>query len=865
MFEDAWLDASGQDRGRFARRARLVRRTAADLLTQAVLMRRDALLGDPRPALGRHRSGELHQSGGLDRVADLVRDTHYAARSLIRRPAVLSVALISLSLGSAVTVAVLSLAHALVVAPLDVDTERVYWVDETRQGSRSIPLGIDAIPYSRFQSYEDAVTPHFRAFAGDQFWTFSLASDQGAVSVTGYLVTSSYFALLGLTPTVGRFIRSDDETSVVLGFDVWQQRYGGDPGVVGRSIQIDSRPFTVVGVAPRDFHGTTHGLRSDLWIPIEAYGFDPEEEFDWLTVFGRLRPDVPLDVASAAIDALAQATPGPRATVRGAALVPLTGVPPDDRGLIVRFLTLLVATGLIVLLIASANVAGVLMTRGVSRSREVAIRRALGASRGRVTRLLLTETVLLFGVCGAVGLPLGALSLLLLERLSLPVGFDVAFDLAAEPGVLAVAMGIAAATGLAFGLVPALQASGRPVAPSLKQTTRGGSRHAGGWRLFVGGQIALSVLLLVAAGVSTRSVLNARDLDLGFDPADVVIGQVYLGPHGYFEEEGRALHRRMVDEILALPEVAAAGWSDGVLLGSSYGRYSTSVRAVPEDPDGDATSLAGVSYVDAGYLQSIRVPIRLGRGIEDGDRSGAPWVAVINQTLAERLWPGESALGHAVRSSGRDYEVVGVTGPGRYSSVAESESSFLFLSASQHYRQRMTLHVRSTLPPGETLGHMRRILLSIDPNIALRGPQRLTAAVGVTLFPQRFAATMIGLFGAIGLIFAATGIYGVMSFHVAQRTREIGVRVALGGRPTELILRIVRDGTSLAAVAVAVGFGAAALMSPLLQSLVIGVRPLDPATYGAVGILLVAVAAFGSFVPARRAARVDPVEALRSE
>ena len=459
----------------------------------------------------------------------------------------------------------------------------------------------------------------------------------------GYLVTASYFDLLGPVPAVGAFFQRDDEPSVVLGHDIWRRQYGGDPSVVGRTIYIDSRPFSVVGVAPAGFHGTTHGLRADLWIPVAAYDFDTGGGFDWLTVFGRTRPGVEQEVAAAAVDAVARTTPGVRATVRGAELVPLTGVPPDVRARMVGFLSLLVMTGVVVLIIASANVAGTLMTRAMSRRREVAIRRALGASRNRITRLFLTETFLLFAVCGLLGLPLGAIAVLYLETLSLPVGFDVAFDFASEPSVLVGGLGLAGITGLVFGLVPAVQAAGQPVAPSLKQTARGRSRHARGWRLFVGAQIALSVLLLVNAGVFARSVWHAQDLDLGFDHEDVVVGQVYLGPHGYTEDRGRSLHRTMLEHMLAVPGVEAAGWADGVLLGSSYGRYATSVRSGSGASSEEASTTTGVSYVDPGYLETLRIRPRAGRGFTGADRDGTPWVAVINETLADELWPGETS------------------------------------------------------------------------------------------------------------------------------------------------------------------------------------------------------------------------------
>lgn len=553
----------------------------------------------------------------------------------------------------------------------------------------------------------------------------------------------------------------------------------------------------------------------------------------------------------------------PQTRVRGADLVPLTGLPPGAPEVFSAFLALLVTAGVLVLLIAASNIVGMLLARGVARRREVSVRLALGAGRSRIVRQSVVETGVLFVAGGLAGVVLGSAVARFLQGVRIPLGLETAFDLSADPLVVVLALAGTAGVGLLFGLVPSIRAARGDIQSGLRLAVHG-APEGWGWRTFVRGQVALSVVLLVTAGLFIRSLREAAELDLGFEADDVVVAQVDLSPHGYGEERGRAFYRDLVEQARALPGVSAASLASTVLLGSTYGVSRNTMRPRDEGAPEDLRVNSAFSIVDAEYFETLGIELVGGRGFSSSETPGPVSAAVVSETLARSLWPGQSPLGRTL-SGGGLFEVVGVVRDVRWQYVAEPPSPYLFRSFDQTYSPRMTIHVRSARPPAQVLRELRAIVARLDANIAVQASQTLASVVGITLFPQRFAAVLVGVYGLIGLLFAAVGIFGILHFRVSQRTRELGIRMALGALPGTVQGELVGYGARLAAYAIFAGLLGAALVSRVARALFIGISPLDPTTFGFVSatILLVAIAA--SWIPARRATRVDPIVALRAE
>jgi predicted permease len=804
----------------------------------------------------------------------LWRETRLAARALLRSRVFALVSVGTIALGIGATTTVFSLANALLLRPLPIaEPDRVVVVEETRSGWQSRSMGYSSFTPVRFERYQESTRKVFSALAAQRYDEMSLRAVGQATVLTGVVASGSYWDVLGVKPALGRFFAEADEREpvAVISHHLWRTRFGGDPGVLGRTVYLDSRPLSVVGVAPAGFGGTVVAYTADVWVPLGAAGgagdgVSGEVEGGAppasLIVFGRLRPGVTEEQARAAVQVAAASNPveDPKGAVRAVRLERLRGVPGDARMPMAAFLGLLLATALFVLLIASTNVAGMLLARAVARRREMAIRLAVGANRRLLVRQLLAESVLLFVLGGAAGVALAVWLTRMLAALQPPLPVRIVLDLSPDVRVLGFALALALLTGVVFGLAPALQASRTDVLSGLKAGGAGqGTRGSRLRSALVVGQLALAMLLLVVAGLFGRTLQRALGADLGFDPAGVAVARVDLGPHGYDAARGAEFQRRLLERVASAPGVQSAALAGFAPMSGNV--ISTDVRL----PGTAATRrTVDTNVVDPGYFATLRIPLRAGRVFTAADRAGAAPVVVVNETMAARLWPGGSALGKTVRANGADREVVGVVANGSYERFGEEPTSFMYLPVAQAYSPGVTVLARGA-DAGAALLAIRRELQAMDANVAPEQAMPLSQIVGVSLLPQQLAGFLIGGFGVLGLALAALGIYGVLAYQVGQRTREIGVRVALGARSGDVVRMVVRRGVGLAALGAVIGLTLAFGATRLLATLLYGVSATDPLTFTAVPALLMAVALTASWLPARRAARVDPMVALRAE
>jgi predicted permease len=806
----------------------------------------------------------------------LRQDLRYAVRALAKSPGFTLVATLTLALGIAAPTVVFSLVDALLLRPLPVPApERLVTVEEVRQGPTIRTMGQAAYSFDRYLELREEAGASFSGLAAQRYRDVSVSADGTAGTVNGVVVSANYFDVLGVRPSAGRFFSVDADRAgapaeAVISHAYWHERFGGDPGVVGRTVRIDSRPVQVVGVAPAKFGGTLVGIGASVWLPVGAQrapasapsGIEGQE---WVGVFGRLRPGVSPQQAAAQMEVLSRrmAEDTLQARVERVRVEAISRVPSGLRAPAIGFTAMLLATAALVLLIAAVNVAGMLLARAVARRREMAIRLAVGAGRGRLVGQLLTESMLLFLLAGGGGLLLTAWLTRLLAAYHPPTPIRIDLDLSVDGRVMAFALLVALGTGLVFGMTPALQATRTDLVRGLREGETGRATSRSGLRsAFVVTQLAMSLLLLITAGLFARTLQSTLGSDPGFDPEGVAVAGINLSSHGYDGARASTVYRRLLDGLATSPEVESVALAriaplSGDVLGGE-------IEA--EVPGAGKTRLsADFNVIDPEYLRTLRIDLRAGRDFTPADGEGAPAAAIVNETLARRLWANESPLGKRFVAAGVEREVVGVVGDAKYSSYRDEGLPFYYLPIAQNFSADLTLLVRGRGEPAATLAAIGRELESIDPDLTLRQPMPLPAMLDFMLLPQRMAATLIGVFGLVGLLLAGTGIYGILAYHVSQRTREIGIRMALGATARGVLGLVVSQGLALTGLGIAGGLLLAFAATRLLSSLVYGVSVTDPLTFMGVPLLLAVVAMAASYLPARRAIRVDPMVALRSE
>jgi putative ABC transport system permease protein len=806
----------------------------------------------------------------------LLSDLRYAIRSLFKSPRFTIIALVVLALGIGANTAVFSVVDHVLLRPLAYpDSGRIVFIEETgiKRGGSS-PTA--PATYTDWRDQQHV----FSSIAAAEAWGASLTGDGRPEEIAGLRVSPSLLDVLGVAPLLGRGlsesdIRDEAGRVVVIGYSLWQRRFGGNPGVIGRSITLNGAPYRIAGVMPRDFRFPPFWqVKAEMWTPLV---FSPQRLNDRngrsLRVFARLKDGVAIERASAEMVTIARrleaAYPDSNAD-RGASVRPLQEV---VVGKVQTALYVLLGAVVFLLLIACANVANLLLSRATARRREMALRIALGAARGRLVRQLVVENLVLALAGGALGIfvasaAVEALRATLTEasRFTLPRYQEIGLD----GRVLLFAFGVSVVTGILFGLAPALQFSRPDLHGALKQGTRGGSQASGGrMRPFlVAGEIAISLMLLAGAGLMIRSFARLGAVDSGFEPHHVLTMRVVLtGSPQAAPERRNAFYRQVLDGVSALPGIESASGINHLPLAGDQWTFSFTVDGQPAPPRSDMPH-AVFRTVFPGYFRTMRVPLLQGRDIATHDDASAPRVVVINQTMASRYWPNQDAVGKGIHMGGDAYTVVGVvkdTEQESWGAVAESEFYFSQLQNAEDIQRYLTLVVRTAGDPASAAAEVQSAVWSLDRDLPISDILTMQQVVERAVWQPRFSTTLLGAFAGLALLLAAVGVYGVMAYDVGRRTPEIGIRMALGARPADVLGGVLASGMRITAAGAAAGIAGALVLTRYLQTMLFEVSATDPEVLFAAALILGAVAMAAAWIPARQATRVDPMIALRSE
>jgi predicted permease len=811
-----------------------------------------------------------------------LQDVRYAVRLLRRSPLFTATAALSLAIGIGANTTIFSIASALLLRPLPglTESDRLVDVGRTQDGH-----GFDTVSYPNYLDLRERAKTLTGLYAYRvEPQPMSLATRGDAERIYGNIVTANYFTVLGAQPLVGRLLQDSDDaadsshTVVVLSHELWARKFAADPAIVGQAISLNGHPFVVVGVASPGFQGTTM-MKADVWAPITAVNDAVPRLGDdilkrrrsvWLAMGGRLKDGVTIAQANGEVRGIGANLEKdyPRDNEGKNFVVMRSALMPGQIGMVTGFLGLLMAIVSLVLLIACVNVAGMLLARAVGRRREIAVRLAIGAGRGRLIRQLLTESAILFAAGGLLGLILTkwltALLLALLPRLPVPVGLTISPDWR----VVTFAIVVSLVAAILSGLAPALQASRADLVPALK--TEGLDSGSSRLRLrnaFVIGQVTMSLLLLIVAGLFLRALEHAAAIEPGFDERRVDVVQLDLTLAGYTAATAGAFVRELLERTRLLPGVETATLA--VDLPLDGGRMGLGGIKLPgkTPPRGESFD-ADWNVVEPGFFRTLKLPLTRGRDFAAGDTQASLPVAIVNEALAAQYWPGEDPLGKQMMVEGdtgpRALSVVGVTADARLIWLTGSVEPYVYVPFAQRFLPRVALLMR-TSDDRSVVPEIRALLRNMNPNLPITQSMRLSEVTAIGVIPQRIAASVAGTMGIIGLLLAAIGIYGVTSYAVSRRTREIGIRIALGADHGNVIRLVLRQGLMLAAIGVAIGVVIAALGSRFLESLLFGVRGLDPMTFTGACLLFAVVTLVASYVPARRATTVDPMVALRNE
>jgi predicted permease len=807
----------------------------------------------------------------------LVQEFRYGVRALLKSPGFTIIAILTLALGIGANSTIFSWINSTLLDPIPGVAHANQYVELTAG-----PAGDDA-PIS-YPDYLD-LREHNHSLSSLMtyaLWSMDMAGDTKPERVWGMFASENFFDALGVHPILGRGFLPVDGTKpggapvVVISYRLWQTYFGGDSSIIGRTVQINKRPYSIVGVTPAVFQGPQSGLRTDLWLPVMmvqqfATGSDDflkNRGAHWLITIGQLKPDVTREQAQAEMNILygqiGKQFPNSHKDRNSVTLHPLWRAPFGANYYLQTILFLLMAISGVVLLLACANVANLLLVRGVGRRREMAIRLSVGATRWRLVRHLLAESLLLALSGGGVAMLLTLWSAGTLADFVPHTEIPISMSVHADRTVLFATFIISLLTGVIFGILPALRASNLAPAAVLKEesgSASGGRRKARLSSILVVAQIAMSLLLLVCAGLFIRSFRLAEKFNPGFNPHNVLLDWYDLGGIGYEQRSGTEFHRQVLAKLQVLPGMQSVALAHWIPLG--FTRSWTTVDAEGYVPRPQESMDIDDVLVSPNYLQTMQIPLVAGREFSLSDTDASQLVAIVNQEFARRYWPKEDSLGKRLRADGKWFTVVGVAHNSDTESLNQKPKPFLYLPLFQDYSSYVAIHARVAGNPLAYVSAVQNAIHELDADLPLFDLMTLDSRIELNSTDDRIGGVFVGAFGVIALVLAAVGVYGVLAYTTRQRTHEFGIRIALGAEPRDVFGLVLRQGAILAVWGIVIGLAASFALTRGLSSTLFGVSATDPLTFTAVAILLLFVALLACYLPARRAMRTDPLAALR--
>ena len=861
--------------------------TFAEDLVRGGLSRQEAMRRARMEFGGIERAKEeCREARGVTFLESLAQDIRFGLRMLRKSPGFTAVAVLTLALGIGANTAMFSLVDCLVVRPLPIDhPAQVAFLISSWNGSGSNT----AFSYPDFQEIRKQTANIFSDLSAFRMFQMDgLTMDGKSESMWGGYVTGNFFGQMGIKPMLGRFILPSEGSAagadpvLVLSYSYWKSRFNADPTIIGQKASINGHPITIVGVAPAGFHGPTSLMDMQGYMPlgmaVTLNDAPPDllstREDTNLALIARLRPDVNLQKAQPALNVVAQRLSEEfhgRMTLSALHLGPAgLAVNPTNPGALSLVSTIFLILPASVLVLACMNLANLFLVRAATRQREMAMRAALGATRSRLIRQLLTESLLLATVGCVAGIILGVTASSSFSSIPLHTALPIILDFHFDWRVFTYALAAAVLTGVLVGIAPALRAARSDVNEILHE---GGRTSTGGRQrlrsALIMAQVGGALMLLIVAGLFVRSLEKMQHTDLGFDPNHVL--NLSIDPHesGYGETQAREFQKTMLDRARALPGIESASLSVSVPMGYNDSGASLEIDGY-QPPKGQKKPAAGYNAVSSEYFETMRIPLLRGRDIRDSDNQNSQHVAIINQAMADRYWHGQDPMGRhftATYDPSHPMEVIGIAKNSYEDDIFNQNPPFFFVPLAQNYNSYATLQVRTAAAPEAMAREVTGLIHSLEPAVPVFDVQSMTTALdtlnGFLLY--KFAAALAASLGILGLILAVVGVYGVISYAAAQRTHEIGIRLALGAQPMQILKMIFRQGFIIVGAGVLAGILGAAAMARLVGNLLFGVPPGDLLTYLSATVLLAAVALLACYIPARRAMRVDPMVALRYE
>jgi predicted permease len=806
-------------------------------------------------------------------------DLRLARRMLVKSPLFTGIVVVTMAIAIGLNTAVFAAVEAMLLRPLPGVTAP----DRLVQLYRTAPemeWGSNSIPH--YSDLRERTKSVFSDVALWNFVTLSITADGRAQRIFGQMASANYFKTLGAKPQRGRFFAPEEDEGrgahpvIVLSDGGWHSLFGGDPKVVGKTVNLNGRAVEVIGIAEPDTRGVMPMVEPALWIPLmQLEQAQPGSERMWeqrgnnsFNVIARLAPGVTIEQAKArlkTLDGELKALYPDEYKDRGIRLYKQSeaGMHPSVRGAQVGLSAVVMAVVTILLLVACVNVSNLFLARARDRAREMAIRLALGATRRQLLRQLLTESLLFAVVSGAAGLLVAAIAIALANQISLPIDIGFRPDLKMSPMVLGFTLLVSTAAGVIFGLAPALQATRPSLVPALKGEAPAGDSRSRVRHGLIIAQMALSIILLTCAGLFIGNLRAATKVDMGLNPEGAVTAGMDPALQGYDRARTDEFWRRLLERLRAMPGVQSVGLIDHLPLNLNESDRGVEIPGyVPREGEGMSIQYAAIS---PSYLSAVGARLVAGRDFEARDDSAAAPVLIVNQRFVDRFWPGQDAIGKTVHTGGKDRTIVGVVATGRYFSLGEKPTAFMFGPQSQMWNAEMAVVMRGTASPSTMLSNIRAEVKALDADMPLVNVRTLEDHLGTALLPARLAGTVLGLFGVIGLLLAAVGMYGVMAHSVTQRTREIGIRMALGASSARVVKLVMGQGMRHVAIGAVIGLVGAFGAFRLIRGVLYGSSSLPPEVFIGAPLMLLAVASLAILFPARRAAALDPQVALRQE